>query len=76
MPLAPAEHDSDAIYLAAGDSLFTAPERCSLELETPIERGAEPVFLRVCCCPPRVLTLRVGDAAGPPLYLLHAALRL
>lgn len=72
----PTEHDADAIYLAAGDALFTASERCSLELETLVEPGTETVFLGVSCRSPGVLTLRAGDPAGLPLYLLQAALRL
>jgi hypothetical protein len=75
-PVAPVEHDEDAVYVVAGDFVYTACERISIEI-------ASYSFVAAAAClitdfRPSVLRDRPPLTTPPqlPLYLLHAALRL
>lgn len=75
-PVAPLEHDSDAVYLVAADFVYTACERISIEVETQYFVGTVPCLLKDFR--PYSLRDRSSHATTTqlPLYLLQAALRL
>jgi len=73
---APADHDSDAIYVSAVDYWFSAAQPSRIEigsgdivahLEDDSHSTSQPFGRDL---------RRHSLASGPPLYLLHAALRL
>lgn len=73
---APVDHDSDAIYVSAVDYWFSAAQHGPLEIgsgdivaffEDDAHSSAQPI---------RRDLRRHSLASGPPLYLLHAVLRL
>ena len=68
------DHDSDAVYLAAGDEYV--PINRSIDA-TPIVRSVEAVARTICTRGTRLRPdgLRL-TGEGLPLFLLHAALRL
>ncbi len=75
-PVAPVEHDSDAVYVVAADFVYTACNRIFVEI-------ASYSFVGTVAClltdfRPSVLRDRPSLATTTrlPLYLLHAALRL
>jgi hypothetical protein len=75
-PASPAEHDSDAVYLIAADSLFTSPQRCTLDIDFPLSYTDSlciRTFANRYAFPVARLFFRTS---GLPLYLLHAALIL
>ena len=75
-PVTPVEHDSDAIYLASADDVYTPTDRVSAESGSPVYvdpplcilNDPHPTAALAC-----VLSARPSEL---PLYLLHAALRL
>lgn len=73
---APVDHDSDAIYVSAVDYWFSAAQHGPLEIgsgdilaffEDDSHSSSQPL---------RLDFRRYSLASGPPLYLLHAVLRL
>lgn len=70
------DHDSDAIYVVVPDGEFSAPNCVTIDLE------ATAVFGHVAACfsIPQVLLNRFAETFnhihGPPLYLLHCAIRI
>jgi hypothetical protein len=75
-PVAPVEHDSDAVYLVPSESLFTTPERCTLNIDAQFCHAASLCVITIANRPP-ILTVRpFFRTAGLPLYLLYAALTL
>jgi hypothetical protein len=75
-PVAPAEHDSDAVYVATTDFVFTACDRISIEIDAHAFVGT--VVCLLTDFRPSVLRDRppLATTTQLPLYLLHAALRL
>ena len=75
-PVAPVEHDSDAVYVAAADFMFTACDRISIEIDKHAFVGTVDCLLTDFR--PPVLRDRppLATTTQLPLYLLHAALRL
>ncbi len=72
----PVEHDSDAIYLASSDDVYTPTDRISAESGSPVYVDAPLYILND---PHPTAALACVHSARPselPLYLLHAALRL
>ena len=79
--IAPVEHDSDAVYLIAADSVFMTSARHTLQHSSqcfPVPGfpalGASVVFADQR--PQRVFVRPLTCAAELPLYLLQAALRI
>lgn len=75
-PVAPVEHDSDAVYVAAADLVFTACDRIFIEIDAHSFVGT--VVCLLTDFRPSVLRDRppLATTTQLPLYLLHAALRL
>jgi hypothetical protein len=75
-PVAPVEHDSDAVYIDVSDFVYTAFDRHPIEIE------ACPFFKTRSCLltvfRPSMLRDRppLATTSQLPIYLLHAALRL
>jgi len=75
-PLPPAEHNSDAIYLASVGDAYTPSDRVSTEFGASCFIDAPPCILNESR-PPAVRSCKLtADPSELPLYLLHAALRL
>ena len=75
-PVEPVEHDSDAVYLVAADSLFTTSERDSFDLDSHFFRESATCVITVDSRPPLLHIPPLSCTAELPLYLLYAALRL
>jgi hypothetical protein len=74
--LVPQEHDSDAIYVAATDSLFRPSDRGSSKVVSLCVWETKNSFCEFANRPPREHSPPLGCASELPLFLLHAALRL
>ena len=72
----PHNHDSDAIYVVVPDGEFSTPNCFTIDFE------AATVFCHVaeCFSKPQVFLNRYSETLnrfhGPPLYLLHCAIRI
>ncbi len=75
-PIIPADHDSDAIYLIASDYLSIATQGSSVESSLNAIVMAVDFELDKSRAPKGFEAPRTPVLFGPPLYLLHAALRL
>lgn len=75
-PIIPADHDSDAIYLIASDYLSIATQCSSVESSLNAIVMAVDFELDKSRAPKGFEAPRTPVLFGPPLYLLHAALRL
>jgi hypothetical protein len=75
-PVAPVEHDSDAVYVFAADFVFTACDRVYVEIDAHAFVGT--VVCLLTDFRPSVLLDRppLATITQLPIYLLHAALRL
>ncbi len=72
----PVDHDSDAIYVAAGDFWFSPPEHGPQASGTYAVVTFVSDYVPIIQPPFRRDLRRHSLAWGPPLYLLHAVLRL
>ncbi len=70
------DHDSDAVYFVAADSLFKSSERFSVDLENPFPRYTTSSLIAVEDLLQPYHEPRLSPFVKRPLYLLHAALRL
>jgi len=75
-PTPPSDHDSDAIYVAAVDYVFSITERSVIHFAAGVVVTSVENDLAACNSPIGDHLQRYSPASGPPLYLLHAALRL
>lgn len=75
-PVAPVEHESDAVYLVAVDWLFTPSERCLLVLDSQFLHATAISVIPIANRQPNLNTPLFFRTAELPLYLLHAAQRL
>jgi hypothetical protein len=76
LPVAPVEHDSDAVYLVAADSLFTTSERWVMDLDSQFLHAMVICVVTVPKHPSNHNAPPFFSTAELPLYLLYAALRL
>ncbi len=75
-PLAPADHDSDAVYVVAADFLYTTCYRIAIEIDSHAFIGTVVCLLTDFSPTVRRDRPPLATTADIPLYLLHAALRL
>jgi hypothetical protein len=76
IPVGLFEHDSDAIYFVAADSLFTTSKFITVDLSLQFALDAATTLNSVATCSPRVHELPRLRTSEAPLYVLHAALRI
>jgi hypothetical protein len=75
-PVEPGDHDSDAVFLAGADCLFTPSKRCSVDLEFQFFNMDATGIILVASGPPHCSSPPPPDISELPLYLRQAALRL
>lgn len=70
------EHDSEAVYFVAADSLFKSSERFFVDFKTPSSRYSASSLIEVDNLLQPIHEPRLSLFVKMPLYLLHAALKL